>query len=91
MYRAFLTEKGFVGEMSVRLWEGHGSSPAGLWLRNKVEEEKTGVLTQCLLNADLGPDAVRGAGSSSVKKTNPLSGRACGEQRRGMLTQFKSP
>lgn len=52
MYRAFLIEKGFVGEMAVRLWEGHGSSPdatgwaasgslpAGLRLRNKVEEER---------------------------------------------------
>ena len=53
MYRAFQTEKGFVGEMSVRVWEGHGGSPdatgwvasgslpAGLWLRNKVEVKKT--------------------------------------------------
>lgn len=96
MYRAFQTEKGFVGEMSVRVWEGHGGSPdatgwvasgslpAGLWLRNKVEVEKKQkserVLTQCLLSADLGPDAVHGAGSSSVNQTKPLFGRACGNR-----------
>lgn len=69
----------------MRLWEGYGSSTDGslcaaLWLRNKVEEERkqgsqresASALTQCLLSADLGPDAVRGAGSSAVNKQSPF-------------------